>query len=94
MIKLKKSITNLFRNRKVRRKGVEVLKQLDQSIYDQVLLELEQSILEKENERNEKELELWSELNKYGELNKIHGKIKEGGLPNDLECLLMEIIRV
>ncbi|WP_156102281.1 hypothetical protein [Muricauda sp. MAR_2010_75] len=94
VIKLKKSLTDLFRSRRVRRKGVEVLKQLDQSLYDQVLLELDQRISEKENQRNDKELEFWEELNKYGELNKLHGKIKEGGLPNDLECLLMEIIRV
>ncbi|MEM7485842.1 MAG: hypothetical protein AAF348_11600 [Bacteroidota bacterium] len=68
------------------------------SLWDESLAEAREELeaeLNEEIELNKKlRYELRNELNKKGELNKLQGKLKSGSRPNDLECLLIDVVRI
>ncbi|WP_431129628.1 hypothetical protein [Flagellimonas flava] len=74
--------------------GNKVPEELGGVWYDEAVDELMRSF-EKEKTTNQRlKNDLWQALNKSGSLNKLEGKIKSGQMPNDLECLLIEVVRI
>ena len=61
---------------------------------DEAVQELIESIEKDKKVSNDLKNQLWEELNRSSSLNKLRGKMNSGEMPNDLECLLIDYIRV